>query len=140
MNGKAKQMKHVVALGLVVVIATGCGGQQEPAGVREVRIEEVLADPAAHEGQRLRFRAFYVGSFERSVLTAALAESYPPQPSEPMIWVDAEPRGGECVITDVGVTWGEVVAEGVLRVDEENGFGHLGIYSMLLEDARLTCP
>lgn len=123
----------------MVVLAVACGTQEGPVGVREVELEEVLADPEGHEGERLRFTAFYVGSFEQSVLTAALAESYPPQPADPSIWVGARPEG-ECLISDVGVTWGEVVAEGVLRHDEEGGFGHLGVYTMQLVDARLACP
>lgn len=138
MSRATKRTKHGVAVALVV-LAAACGTDEPPIGVREVEVEEVLADPARHDGERLRFRASYVGSFERSVLAAALAESYPPQPAEPTIWVDAQPEG-ECLITDVGVTWGEVVAEGVFRFDEEGGFGHLGGYTMQLEDARLACP
>ncbi|HEX6207695.1 MAG TPA: hypothetical protein VF058_04975 [Actinomycetota bacterium] len=138
MSRLTKQTK-LVALVALFALATGCGGDEGIVGPRDVELESVLADPEGHDGERLRFRAFYVGSFELSVLTAALAESYPPQPAEPTIWVDASPRGG-CIVTDVGVTWGEVVAEGVFRYDEGGGFGHLGIYRMQLEGARLACP
>jgi len=133
-----KRTKLGVAAALLV-LAVACGTEDGPVGVREVEIEDVLADPAGHDGERLRFTAFYVGSFEQSVLTAALAESYPPQAAQPSIWVEAQPEG-ECLISDAGVTWGEVVAEGIFRHDEEGGFGHLGVFTMQLVDARLACP
>ena len=133
-----KRTKLGVAAALLV-LAVACGTEDGPVGVREVEMEDVLADPAGHDGERLRFTAFYVGSFEQSVLTAALAESYPPQAAQPSIWVDAQPEG-DCLISDAGVTWGEVVAEGILRHDEEGGLGHLGVFTMQLVDARLACP
>lgn len=133
-----KRTKHGAAVALFL-LAAACGAEPQAEGTREVSIEDVLADPAAHDGQRLRFRAAYVGSFERSVLTAALAESYPPQPAEPTIWVDGRPSR-DCVISDAGVTWGDVIAEGVFRYDEEGGFGDLGVYTMQLTAARLSCP
>lgn len=128
-------------LGAVVamLLLAACGIAEEPPEIREIEIEEVLADPATFDGQLVRFRAAYVGSFEQSVLAGALAESYPPQPAEPTIWVDGEPEGA-CLISDVGVTWGEVVAEGRFRYEEEGGLGHLGVYTMQLLDARLACP
>lgn len=138
MSRQTKRTKLGAAAALVV-LAVACGTEDGPVGTREVEIEDVIADPQAHEGQRVRFTAFYVGSFEESVLAAALAESYPPQPAQPAIWVEAQPQGG-CLISDAGVTWGEVVAEGVLRHDEAGGFGHLGVFTMHLVDARVACP
>lgn len=131
-------MKHGAVLALLVLVAA-CGGEPRTVGTRDVEIEELLADPGDFDGQRVRFRAAYVGSFERSVLTAALAESYPPQPAEPTIWVDAEPTG-PCIIRDVGVTWGQVVAAGVFRFEEDGGFGHLGVHTMQLLEPTLSCP
>ncbi|HEX6261302.1 MAG TPA: hypothetical protein VF097_00495 [Actinomycetota bacterium] len=138
MSRSTKRTKRI-ALVALIALATACGGDEGSVGPRDVELESVLADPDGHDGERLRFRAFYVGSFELSVLTAALAESYPPQPAEPTIWVEARPRG-DCVVSDVGVTWAEVVAEGVFRYEQGGGFGHLGIHRMQLEGARLACP
>lgn len=138
MSRQTERTKLGVAAALVV-LAVACGTEDGPVGAREVEIEDVLADPAGHDGERLRFTAFYLGSFEQSVLTAALAESYPPQAAQPSIWVEAQPEG-DCLISDAGVTWGEVVAEGILRHDEEGGLGHLGVFTMQLVDARLACP
>lgn len=138
MSRRRKRTKLGVAAALVV-LAVACGTEDGPVGAREVEVEDVIDDPAAHDGERLRFTAFYVGSFEQSVLSAALAESYPPQAAQPSIWVDAQPEGA-CLISDAGVTWGQVVAEGILRHDDEGGFGHLGVFTMQLVDARLTCP
>jgi len=127
------------AAAALMVLAVACGTEDASVGTREVAIEDVVEDPASLDGERLRFSAFYVGSFEQSVLTAALAESYPPQAAQPSIWVEAQPEG-DCLISDAGVTWGEVVAEGILRHDEEGGLGHLGVFTMQLVDARLACP
>lgn len=137
MSSLTKRTKLGVAA--LVVLAVACGGEPRAEGTRDVEVEELLANPATFDGQLVRFRAAYVGSFEQSVLAGALAESYPPQPAEPTIWVDGEPEG-PCLISDVGVTWGEVVAEGRFRYEEEGGLGHLGVYTMQLLDARLACP
>jgi hypothetical protein len=125
----------------VALAASGCGGERAaPRGYERVAFQDLTADPAAYTGRRVRVTdGFWVSSFEQSVLTGALAESYPPQAVEPFIWVTAEAEG-DCITSDEAVSWGKVIAEGTFRFDEDGGFGHLGVYTMELDDARLRCP
>ncbi len=133
-------MQRMLALtGLVALLAAACGSDDAPTGAEDVDFPRLVEDPEAFNGRRVRVSAFYVSSFERSVLTGALTESYPPQAVDPTIWIAAPlPRGG-CLRTDEGVTWGEVTAEGTFRFDPQGGFGHLMVWKMELHEAQLTC-
>lgn len=126
---------RLLAIAAALLLA-GCAGT---SGDGEVSLAIVLEQPEEYDGERIAFEAGYYGGFEVSVLTSGFAESYPPQPMEPQVWVDAGP-GEECLERAETVVWAERVrASGVFRYDPERGFGHLGAYDMALEDATLTC-
>lgn len=138
--GARERMFGAILVCLLAAAGVSCGDDGAATGRQEVAFEDLTADPGAYADVAVRVtEGFWVSSFEQSVLTGALAESYPPQPVEPMVWVAAQAEG-DCVITDEGVTWGEVVAEGTFRYDEGGGFGHLGVYTMELDDPTLGCP
>lgn len=129
----------LAALAVLAVLSTSCGSEEAPAGPASVSFARLVEEPSTFDGRRVRLSAFYLGSFERSLLSGALAESYPPQAVEPTVWVSAPTPVGECIQTDEGVTWGEVTAVGTFRYDPEGGFGHLMVWTMELADARLAC-
>ena len=128
---------------LVLLLATACAGGQEAApgsSSAPLTVEEVAADPEAYAGERIRIRAGYYAAREASVLTPGFAESYPPQPMDPQIWVVATPPDA-CLQRAETVAWADrVVAEGTLRFQEGGGLGHLGSYELALDDARISCP
>lgn len=129
----AMRLIATVALGLAL---SGCAG---PAEDRPLDLSRVTADPETYEGERVDLMAGYYGAFEVSVLTQGFAESYPPQPMEPQVWVTAGP-GRDCIERAETVVWAERVrATGVFRYDPDGGFGHLGAYEMALEDATVSC-
>jgi hypothetical protein len=135
----------VAAVALGVMLSAGCAerdagpARTEPSGEMPVPLAEVTADPAAHDGERITVRAGYYASFEVSALTTGFAESYPPQPAEPLVWIIAEVPE-ECVERAQDVTWAsDVVATGTFRYEPQGGFGHLSRYEMTLENAELTC-
>jgi hypothetical protein len=132
-------MRRTIALLLWAGLLVGCADRATP-GDTGLDLAKVTADPGAYKGQSVTVRAGYYASFETSVLTAGFAESYPPQPVEPLVWVIGGPPA-RCTEAADGARWAdEVVATGTFRFDREGGFGHLGGYRMALEDARLTCP
>jgi hypothetical protein len=137
--------RSVVAAALGLALSAGCAqrsegpSQTDPPPDVPVPLSEVTADPAGLDGERITVRAGYYASFEVSGLTTAFAESYPPQPADPLVWVIAEAPAG-CVERAQGVTWAsDVVATGTFRYDSQGGFGHLSAYDMTLENAELTC-
>ncbi|MGH2677425.1 MAG: hypothetical protein ACRDHB_03560 [Actinomycetota bacterium] len=116
----------------------GCAEASEPRDSPQA-LQDVTADPSAFDDAPVRLRAAYFSSFEVSVLTAGFAESHPPQPVEPLVWVVASPPD-RCVERAAGAAWADVVvAWGTFRYDPEGGFGHLGEYEMTLQDATLKC-
>jgi hypothetical protein len=125
------------------VIATaglllGCADASEPRDSPQA-LQDVTADPSAFDDAPVRVRAAYFSSFEVSVLTTGFAESHPPQPVDPLVWVVASPAD-RCLQRAAGAAWADaVVASGTFRYDPEGGFGHLGEYEMALQDATLTC-
>jgi hypothetical protein len=131
-------MGRPIAVLLAAAVMTGCAQRAEPRS-EEIELAEVTADPETYDGERITVRAGYYGSFEVSVLTTGFAESHPPRPVDPVVWVAAAPPAG-CTDEAPGVAWAEdVTATGRFRYDPDGGFGHLGAYDMALEDARLTC-
>ncbi len=128
---------RLIALVAATVFLGGCA--ERFGGPEEVALAALLEDPVAYEGGQVTFNAGYYGAFEVSVLTPGFAESFPPQPMEPQIWVNAGPPE-ECLQREEMSAWAERVrATGTFRYDPERGFGHLGAYEMALEDATLTC-
>ena len=124
-----------ILIGLVVGALAACGGSGE-----QVTFAEMTANPADHDGQRVTVDAGYYGAFEVSVLTSGFAESFPPQPMDPLVWVSAGPPEDCLEDAEGGIRWAEAVeASGVFRYDPEKGFGHLGAYDMTLQDATITC-
>jgi hypothetical protein len=131
----------VIAALSAVMVATGCAARSGPTdeGPRRVTFEELTRRAEAYDGRTVRVEAAYFGAFEISVLTSGFAESFPPQPVEPTIWVVATPPR-ECLQKAEGATWADAVrATGTFRYDPDDGFGHLGAYRMALADASLTC-
>jgi hypothetical protein len=127
----------IFALFAAAVFLGSCAGSS--GGEEELTLAAVLDDPDGYDGERVTFEAGYYGAFEVSVLTPGFAESFPPQPMEPQIWVNAGPSE-ECLQREERSAWAERVrASGVFRYSAERGFGHLGAYEMALEDATLTC-
>jgi len=126
-----------------MVIATaglllGCAEASEPRDSPQA-LQDVTSDPNAFADAPVRLRAAYFSSFEVSVLTTGFAESHPPQPVEPLVWVVASPPD-RCIERAAGASWADaVVAWGTFRYDPEGGFGHLGEYEMTLQDATLKC-
>jgi hypothetical protein len=129
---------------VLVMVCTSCAERSEDRSSSNdpddfLTLQAVSADPEAYDGQPVRLESGYYGAREASVLTPGFAESYPPQPMEPMVWVGAAPPAS-CLEEAQGITWAErVIAQGTFRYDEGEGFGHLGQYDMALEDAILTC-
>jgi hypothetical protein len=132
-------MKHMGPLWLAVMLAVSCGGDEPRPEARHVALDRVLAAPWEFDGERVEFRATYVRWPEGAALADGLAESFPPQPSEPWIWVGAPPPEGDCLVEDLGIAWGGVVANGEFRYEEGGAFGPLGVLSMELASARLSC-
>lgn len=121
-------------IGAATLLAA-CGGAADAPS-----FSALVERPADFDGESITIESGYYGAFEVSVLTSGFAESFPPQPVEPLIWVGASPEG-EC-LQDAGgmASFAErVEATGTFRYDPDKGFGHLGAYDMTLEDARLTC-
>ena len=135
----------LVRLLLVVGILTSCADATGPrSGDGEpIPLQEVIDDPDAFDGQRITIAAGYFGAFEVSVLTTGFAESFPPQPMEPLVWVGVSPVGPCLQIAaddGHGESWADrVVATGTFAFEPEGGFGHLGMYDMQLADARIRC-
>ena len=132
-------MCRTIAVAVITLSLFACGRTHESGAGRDgpVALAEVLADPDSFDGRRIEISSGYFSSFEVSVLTSGFAESYPPQPIEPLVWVNAGPPRSCLDIAD-RVTWSErVVAEGVFRTG--GGFGHLGEYEFELEEATLRC-
>jgi hypothetical protein len=131
-------MGRPIAVLLAAAVMTACGQRAEPRS-EELELAEVTADPATYDGERITVLSGYYGSFEVSVLTSGFAESHPPRPADPVVWLAAAPPAG-CTDEAQGVVWAEdVTATGTFRYDPDGGFGHLGAYDMALEDARVTC-
>jgi hypothetical protein len=128
----------LVVAGAALLVACADAGQ--PPDRQEAQpLQDVVADPAAFDGATVRLRASYFSSFEISVLTTGFAESHPPQPVDPLVWVVAGPPD-RCLERAQGAAWAEtVIAFGTFRYDPEGGFGHLGDYRMALENATLAC-
>lgn len=133
-------MRAIVAIAVATaVLATGCA-QRGEAGSDDPTFEELTADPEAFDGREVRVEAGYYGAFETSVLTSGFAESFPPQPIEPTVWVSAAAPSGDCLDRAQGVIWADAVeATGTFRYEPDGGFGHLGAYEMVLENATLSC-
>jgi hypothetical protein len=124
-------------LTVLLLAATACGATPDPSESTPLRA--VVDEPEAYAGDRVVVTAAYYGSFEVSVLSTGFAEANPPEPVEPLIWVDAVPPEG-CTERSRDVTWAEsVIASGRFEYDPDAGFGHLGAYNMALQDATLTC-
>lgn len=119
-------------------VVFGCAEVSEPRDSPQA-LQDVTADPSAFDDAPVRVRAAYFSSFEVSVLTTGFAESHPPQPVEPLVWVVASPPD-RCIERAAGAGWADaVVASGTFRYDPDGGFGHLGEYEMALQEATLTC-
>jgi hypothetical protein len=128
----------VTALSVLWMAACADGG---PAGdgPSPSTLRQVLANRRAFDDRTVSVRTAYFSSFEVSVLTTGFAESHPPQPVEPVVWVDAAPPD-RCMDRTRDAAWApSVVASGRFRFDPDSGFGHLGAYDMALEDATLSC-
>jgi len=134
-------MRTIMATLWLAAVVAGCAERSGSAGDRPPRVTfvELTRQPGAYHGRAVEVTAGYYASFEVSVLTSSFAESYPPQPAEPTIWVAAAPPR-ECLQRAEGVTWAEVIrATGTFRYDPAGGFGHLGAYGMTLQAASLAC-
>ena len=132
-------MRRTLRASLLAITAllVACGGSQDPV---TFRLPHLTEDPGAFNGERVTIQGGYYGAFEVSVLTSGFAESDPPQPVGPLVWVSASPPEDCLQSAEGGVRWAErVEASGVFRYDPEGGFGHLGAYEMALDDATLTC-
>ena len=124
-------------IALAVLALVACGESAEQPGPLD--LAQLAAEAEEHDGERVELTAGYYGAFEVSVLTPGFAESYPPQPMEPQVWVNGSPPA-RCLERAQRVAWAEGVrAMGVFRYDPAGGFGHLGAYEMALEDATLSC-
>ena len=123
----------------LLVLAAACGAEAPTAEPFRGPIARVLAQPEAFDGRVVQVRAWYVDRLGEQVLASGLAESYPPQPAPPGVWVSAPEPEGDCLTSDIGVTWGRVVATGVFRYEESGAFGPLGVLPMVLAGARLSC-
>ena len=132
-------MRRAVVIASAVLLLGCAEGTGNGLLTAPVPLREVAADPEAFDDGPVRIRASYYSSFEISVLTAGLAESHPPQPVEPLVWLVASPPD-RCLERAAGAAWADaVVASGTFRYDPEGGFGHLGQYEMALQDATLAC-
>jgi hypothetical protein len=134
-------VRPAIVIALSVLWMASCADDGGPEGDTPgpPTLREVLANRRAFDDRTLRVRAAYFSSFEVSVLTTGFAESHPPQPVEPVVWVDAAPPD-RCMERVRDAAWAEsVVASGLFRFAPDSGFGHLGAYDMALEDATLSC-
>jgi hypothetical protein len=134
-------MRGIVVAWCVMILVAGCAeGSPTPNGERpRANFDDLTRRPEAFDGRRVEVKAAYYGAFEDSVLTSGFAESYPPQPVEPTIWVAASPPHA-CLQQAQGATWADAVrASGTFRYDPESGFGHLGAYEMTIEAVSLAC-
>ena len=132
-------MRGVIAIAAAGLLM-GCA-EGGPPGLLSapVTLRDVAVDPEAYDDGDVRIQAAYFSSFEVSVLTTGFAESHPPQPVEPLVWVVASPPD-RCLERAAGAAWADaVIASGTFRYDPDGGFGHLGEYEMALQDATLTC-
>jgi hypothetical protein len=132
---------RILATLLVSVLTIACAEPASPLGgdPPNVGFDELTANPESFDGRYVEVRAGYYAAFEVSVLTSGFAESFPPQPMEPTIWITATPEG-DCVERAHDVAWAEAVrASGMFRYGPDGGFGHLGEYEMTLEDASVRC-
>ena len=132
-------MRGVIAIAAAGLLM-GCA-EGGPPGLLSapVALRDVAADPKAFDDGEVRIRASYYSSFEVSVLTTGFAESHPPQPVDPLVWVVASPPD-RCLERAAGAAWADaVIASGAFRYDPDGGFGHLGEYEMALQDATLNC-
>jgi hypothetical protein len=128
-------MRRLVAVGLLT--ATACAATPDPS--ERTPLRAVVDEPEAYSGERVVVTAVYYGSFEVSVLATGFAESDPPQPVEPLVWVNAVPPE-DCTERTRDATWARsIIATGTFEHDPDAGFGHLGAYDMALRDATLTC-
>ena len=136
-------MRRLVAA-VLMLAAVACAGTGGPAaGDDPVSLDEVTGDPDGYDGERITISGGYYGAFEVSVLTSGFAESYPPQPVEPLVWVGAAPDGPCLQRADAegrGASWADrVLATGIFEFSADGGFGHLGSYDMQLVEARVRC-
>jgi hypothetical protein len=128
-------MRRWLTVGLLA--ATACAATSDPS--ERTPLRAVIDEREAYAGERVVVTAAYYGSFEVSVLVTGFAESNPPQPVEPLVWVNAVPPE-DCTERTRDATWAEsIVASGTFEYDPDAGFGHLGAYDMALRDAALTC-
>jgi hypothetical protein len=128
---------RALTLVLAAALLVGCADRADTNGAAS--FADVTDNPDDYDDQRITVTSGYYAAREIGVLTSGFAESYPPQPVEPLIWVGTGPSGA-CLEQDQGVAWAErVQASGVFRYDPQDGFGHLGGYEMALEDATITC-
>jgi hypothetical protein len=133
----------------------GSGTPDEQKGGKKTAqtLNDLLADPKAFNGTPVSVEASYHGSFERTVLVTGLTRSVPPKPTGTQVWVSAQPPSS-CLQDDpkagaAGVRWAHrVKVTGTFRhapqADPGNpnpgrGFGHLGAFSMIIENAKVTC-
>jgi hypothetical protein len=122
---------------LACALLVGCGSAGP--GSSPPTFEDLVRDPGSYDGRHIELDTGYLTSFEVSVLTSGFAESYPPQPTRPMIWVSGSPPD-RCLERASGTAWSESVrAEGTFVYRPDGGLGHVGAYTMALEDAVLTC-
>lgn len=137
-------MTRLVAMVALLVLSTACAQRAEDRSSASdpddlLTLQAVTSDPSQYDGRPVRLEGGYYAAREASVLTPGFAESYPPHPLEPAVWVGAAPPSG-CLEEAEGIAWAErVIAEGIFRYDAGEGFGHLGQYDMALENATLTC-
>ncbi|MGH2685332.1 MAG: hypothetical protein ACRDJP_07700 [Actinomycetota bacterium] len=135
----------IVRLLLVAWMMASCADAPGPAsgGGDPIPLQEVVDDPGSFDGQRITVTGGYFGAFEVSVLTTGFAESFPPQPIDPLVWVGGSPAGPCLQIAaddGHGESWAtRVVATGTFGFEPGGGFGHLGMYEMQLADARIRC-
>jgi hypothetical protein len=130
-------VRWFLAATLAVGVACGNGFSNGP---QQVEIGQLVANPASFADEPVRVVATFYEDPQMRVLAEALAESYPPQPAGATIWVEGRAPEGECISSDLGISWGQVEARGVFRSSESGGLGIPPIYDMALVDATLTCP
>ena len=135
----------IVRFLVLASILSSCAGATGPGDGDSgpIPLQDVIDDPESFDGERVTVSAGYFGAFEMSVLTTGFAESYPPQPIEPLVWVGVSPPD-PClqIVADDGhgESWADrVVATGTFGFEAGGGFGHLGMYDMELADARIRC-
>jgi hypothetical protein len=111
----------------------------EPEAVAPPTVASLAEDPESYDDKQVTIDAAYYGATEMSVLTSGFAESFPPRPVEPLIWVAVAPPD-DCLQQSEGVAWADrVEASGTFRYEPEGGLGHLGRYEMAIDDADLVC-